>query len=430
MEKPTNQRKLLGVILFLILVIAYFDRVNTSVLAADESFLRAMGINNNPMAIGSLMSMFLLSYAITNAVLSPLGDIFGPRKMMIAAVVIMGIAMVIGGLAQSFVILIAARIVLGLGEGLHWPMQMKFVKNWFPPQERGKANTSWLLGLMFAPAVAMPFFTWMVSLLGWRPTFFVLAAFSVISLGLLYWMTTDRPDQHKGVNKQELACIMASLKDETERETALGATTIWQSYKLFVTNYHYWLLVVFYMCNAAVYWGTIAWLPSYFKVALGFNWAAMGIWASLPYVLGLLSLIVSGYLTDKYGKKIFFAALSVIVPAVFIYLSANATSATSAAIYISIGIAGAAIGLPANWALQQRLVPGKALAAGAGLLNGFGMLSSAIAPMVIGYFIHVTGSYASGLMYLVGLALIGCVAIFWLGMVLPDDRASAKLAAK
>lgn len=422
MEKPTIQRVMLAGILFLILVIAYFDRVNTSVLAADDSFLHAMGIKNNPLAIGSMMSIFLITYALSNAVLSPLGDMFGPRRMMILAVSIMGVSMIIGGLAQSFAILLVARVVLGIGEGMHWPMQMKFVKNWFPPIERGKANSAWLLGLMFAPAVAMPFFTWLIKAMGWRPTFFVLACFSIVSLSLLYWLTTDRPDQHKGVNKQELDHVMSALKAEEQNELSKGATTTWQSYKSFVTNFHYWLLVIFYMCNAAVYWGTIAWLPLYFKVALGFNWKTMGMWASLPYVLGLISLIVFGYLTDKYNRKILFAALSVIVPAVFIYLSATATTAVAAAIYISIGIAGAAIGLPANWALQQSLVPGKALAAGAGLLNGFGMISSAIAPMVIGYFIKVTGSYSSGLMYLVCLSLVGLVAILLLGVFLPKNQ--------
>ncbi|MDT8899735.1 MFS transporter [Anaeroselena agilis] len=429
MERPTKQRVMLATVLFLILVIAYFDRVNTSVLAADDAFLKAMGIENNPVAIGSLMSMFLFAYAIANAVLSPLGDIYGPRLMMIVAVVIMGVSMIIGGLAQSLGTLLAARAVLGIGEGLHWPMQMKFVKNWFPPPERGKANSAWLLGLMFAPAVAMPFFTWLISFTGWRLSFFVLASFSLVSLAMLYWFTTDRPEQHKGVNKQELEHVMAGLRAETEREAAMGATTTWESYKLFVTNYRYWLLVVFYMCNAAIFWGTIAWLPSYFRMALGFNWAKMGAWSSLPYVLGLFSLALFGYLTDRYGKKIFFSAVSMLLPAIFIYMSTTATTTTSAAIYISIGIGTVALGLPAVWSIQQRLVPGKALAAGAGLMNGFGMLSSALAPMIIGYFIKVTGSYSGGFLYLVGLALAGCIAIVCLGLVLPAERAEGSAKA-
>jgi sugar phosphate permease len=177
------------------------------------------------------------------------------------------------------------------------------------------------------------------------------------------------------------------------------------------------------MCNSAIFWGTIAWLPSYFRVALGFNWATMGAWASLPYILGFFSLILCGYLTDKYGRQIVFAVISMLLPALFIYLSTTATTTTSAAIFISVGIGTVALGLPAVWSLQQKLVPGKALAAGAGLMNGFGMASSALAPMIIGYFIKVTGSYSSGFMYLVALALIGSVTITCLGVVLTREKA-------
>jgi len=418
MEKFNRERVVLGVILFLILVIAYFDRVNTSVLVADDTFLNAMGIKGNPMAIGSLMSMFLAAYALSNAVFGPLGDIFGPRKMMLAAVVVMGISMIIGGVAQSLAIMLLARVVLGVGEGMHWPMQMKFVKNWFPPQERGKANSAWLLGLMVAPAVAMPLFSWLIGLMGWRPSFFVLAAMSLISILLLFIRTTDHPNESKYIGRTELAHIETALKAEAAREAAKGATSAWEGYKIFLSNYRYWLLVLFYMASSSVYWGTIAWLPSYFKVVLGFNWASMGAWSSLPYILGAITLAVSGYLTDKYDSKIAFSTASLLIPALFIYLSTSTTNTTSAAIYISIGIAGVALGLPAIWSILQSLVPGKALASGAGLMNGFGMAASTVAPMVIGYFIKVSGKYSYGLMYLVACALVGSVSMILLGATL------------
>jgi predicted MFS family arabinose efflux permease len=58
----------------------------------------------------------------------------------------------------------------------------------------------------------MPFFVWLIGLVGWRPSFFVLAAFSLISSVMLWTLTTDRPDQNKRVNKLELDYVMADLK--------------------------------------------------------------------------------------------------------------------------------------------------------------------------------------------------------------------------
>jgi sugar phosphate permease len=410
-EQSTRQRILLLVILFITLVIAYLDRVNTSVLAADPAFLKDMGIEGNAKAIGLLMSIFLAFYAVANAVLGPLGDLLGPRKMILAAILIWGIAMCVGGLATSFSALLVARVVLGIGEGLHWPMQMKLVKNWFPPLERGKANSAWLLGLMVGPAVAMPFFTWIIGHIGWRPTYFVLAALALIPLVLIAFLTTDHPHENRWANRKEVDYIQSALRIEAMQETERGGNSTFQGYKLVLTNYRYWLLVVFYLASASVYWGTIAWLPSYFKVALGFSWQNMGYWSSLPYALGAISIVLFGYLTDRFKKKLLFAGLSLLIPAIFIYLSTVITHPAGAALCISFGISGVALGLPANWSILQSIVPGKALASGAGLLNGIAMAASTVAPMVIGYFIDLTGKFTAGLMYLVVLAVIGTIAV-------------------
>jgi MFS family permease len=183
--RPTRQRVVLVGILLCTLLVAYLDRVNVSVLAADPGFLGAMGIAGQPVRISLLMTLFLAAYGVANVVLAPLGDLMGPRRAMCLSVVLWGAALVSGGFAGSFGALLGARLLLGAGEGLQWPMQSKYVKHWFPPAERGRANSVWLVGLMVGPALAMPFFTWLIRALGWRPSFFVLAALGLGPLALL-----------------------------------------------------------------------------------------------------------------------------------------------------------------------------------------------------------------------------------------------------
>ena len=113
-------------------------------------------------------------------------------------------------------------------------MQSAFVKNWFPPNERGKANGAWLLGLMIGPAVAMPFFTWIISSWGWRPSFFVLASMGLIPLFLLYFFVTDHPRQHKGVNKAELDYIENALRAEAAQEEKHEGGKPWPAALIFL----------------------------------------------------------------------------------------------------------------------------------------------------------------------------------------------------
>ena len=172
--RPTRQRVVLVLILLVTLLVAYLDRVNVSVLLADNKFLTDMGIKGQPVQMGLLMTLFLIAYGISNILLSPLGDILGPRKAMSLSILLWAGALFMGGIAATFTTMLVARLILGLGEGMHWPMQSKYVKNWFPPHERGKANAVWVVGLMAGPAITMPFLTWAIHSYGWRTSFFIL----------------------------------------------------------------------------------------------------------------------------------------------------------------------------------------------------------------------------------------------------------------
>lgn len=411
--KPTRQRVILVLILLVTLLIAYLDRVNVSVLLADNTFLTEMGIKGQPMQMGLLMTVFLIFYGISNVFLSPLGDILGPRKAMSLSILLWGISLVIGGIAATFTTMLAARVILGIGEGMHWPMQSKYVKNWFPPHERGKANAVWVVGLMAGPAIAMPFLTWAIQSYGWRASFFILVAFGLIPLILLWFFTTDYPREHKRTNKAERDLIEEGQRAENEQEALAGNTTVWENMKVFVFNYRFWLVTLYYFGLATIFWGTMAWLPSYLKVARNFSWAAMGAFAALPYILGIISVLASGYISDKMGRRAPVCTISMLGAAAGIYFGAYATDNTTAAILISFGIASIGLGIAPAWALVQQIVPGKAIGAGAGMMNGVSNGGSAFSPVLMGFFISVSGSYVGGLMFLVGMALFagGCAAI-------------------
>lgn len=414
--KPTRQREMLVVILLFTIVVAYLDRVNVAVLLADSQFLIDMGIQGKPVQMGMLMTAFLVAYGVGNVCFSPLGDIMGPRKAMSLSVLLWAPAMAVGGLSTSFAILLGSRIFLGACEGMHWPMQSKYVKNWFPPEERGKANAVWLVGLMIGPAVAMPFFSWLIPLSGWRDSFFILAALSLVPVYCLWCKTRDYAWQHTGVNQAELEQIEAGLKREQEEEAVIDRQGLWASVKVFAKNYQFWLLTMFSFCHASMWWGTMAWLPSYLKVDRGFSWQALGAAASVPYLLGVLAVLGSGLLSDKMSRRAPFAAISVLGAAAGIFFGLHVTDNFATVVFLSLGIVSLAVGLASVYAILQKLVPARATGVGAGVMNGITQAGAAFAPVIIGFFISLTGSYAGGMMYLVGAGILGfgCMALLWI----------------
>lgn len=408
--RPTHQRHLLAAILLLVVFISYIDRVNVSILVVDAHFLSAMGITGQAVQKGLLMTLFLVAYGIGNVVLSPLGDLLGPRKAMSLSILIWAASLLIGGLAPGFAMMLTSRIVLGLGEGMHFPMQSKFIKEWYPPSERGKANAVWQTGMAIAPAVAMPLFTFIIELSGWRSSFFVLLVLGVLPLLAIWFLTADTPRQHPRVNELELRHIENALVGERDKDAAQRSVSFGERVASFGKNPQFWLLVVYYVVHTSVLWGAMTWLPTYLKEARGFSWTAMGALAALPWVLGVVTKIVSGYLCDALGRRAPIILFAMIGVGCGVYFGAGATDHLTSAIFLAFGIGSIGLGGPAAWTLLQDIVPSKGVSTGAGFMNGLGNGFSSLAPVAIGFLISTTGSYAGGLYYLVGCAFVGGLA--------------------
>lgn len=418
-QKSTRQRVVIVLIMLATLLVAYLDRVNISVLIADDTFLRDMGIKGDPVATGSLMSLFLATYALSNVFLAPLGDRFGPRKVMILAIILWAFSCLLGGLASTFTGMIVARLVLGLGEGMHWPMQMKYVKNWFPPKERARANSTWLIGLSLGTAIAMPLFVWIVGTWGWRMTFFSLVVIGMIPLFHIWYVTSDTPRESPYCNLEEVDYIEKGLREEEEAQHQLSeqiqAQSKWEIWKGFLFNTNYWLCVIFYFFSTAVWFGLMTWIPSYLKQALGFSWKSMGYWANAPYAAGTVACLIAGVITDKISRKATLGFFHMLGGAVGVYCAAHATGQVEAALWIVVAVASLMIGQPGHWAIVQKVVPATCLGTAVGFESALGSGAGAATPVVMGYFIKLSGgSYMGALYFLTACCLIGMCAMLTL----------------
>ncbi len=408
LETPTRKRFTIVACLFIGIFIAYLDRVNVSVLGADELFLAEMGIKGMPVQIGMMMSVFLAAYGIANVTLAPLGDYFGPRKSMMFCIVLWTISLFMGGIAGSFTMIIASRILLGVGEGFYYPLQSVFIKNWFPKQERGRANAAWVVGQSVAPALAMPFFAWIIAAFGWRSNFYVCMVLGLIPLYMLWRHTADTPMQHKGINEAELRHIEAGL--EAPLNADVLKPTLMERLKPFIYNYRYWLLVLWYLSLQCMYWGLITWLPSYLRSARGFSWAEMGVLASLPFVLSIISKASSGFIADKIGRSAPILMLAMLLAGMCVYAGATTEHKYLSAVLLSMAVAFCTMGTPVAWTLLQGLIDGKSISTASGLMNGISNGLSSLAPAMIGVFITITGEYSGGLLCLVFTSGVATIA--------------------
>jgi len=311
--------------------------------------------------------------------------------------------------------LYAAMLVLGLGEALHYPMVIAFVKNWFPREERGKANSSWLLGQMIGPALGMACFALIIAACGWRAIYWLCAILSMVSLPLVWFFTADRPAQHRWINNAELEHITREpAQDAAQREKGAHSDTPWRNFAALLKNPDFCCSAFAYWASASMWWGIMSWLPQYLRVARGFSWAKMGFFSSLPYIFGLLGLISAGVIADRVKRAAPLNCLGLAGCALFIGLGALVHNSYLSAGLLCVALLFKGVSIPMAWTVLQAFVPAGMIGQAAGLQNGSAQLVGSLSPMIVGFLIGATGTYTAGLMYLVVFGFLGAACGFFL----------------
>lgn len=88
-------------------------------------------------------SAYLLAFAVPLLVTGRLGDRVGPRTMYVTGMGIFTLASLLCGLAPNIEVLIAARVLQGLGAAMLTPQTMSVINRVFPREKRGAAMGLW-----------------------------------------------------------------------------------------------------------------------------------------------------------------------------------------------------------------------------------------------------------------------------------------------
>jgi DHA2 family multidrug resistance protein-like MFS transporter len=120
-----------------------------------------------------------------------LGDRFGPKKLLLGALALFGLASVGCACAGSAELLIAARAVLGIGAALLVPLSMSLLNVLFPADERGRAiavGTSVMaIGIPLGPVLG----GWLLDHYWWGSVFLINVPLVAVALAALAWLLPD-----------------------------------------------------------------------------------------------------------------------------------------------------------------------------------------------------------------------------------------------
>jgi len=393
-EKSAKGRSPAGIatILFLTTLAAYIARVNLSValpfISTDYGWTSAeKGIYG-----GLLLGIFLVGYGVSNVILSPLVDRFGPRKSLIVVVAVFSLLTFLTGIVGLiFFAFIAARLLLGLSQGIIFPSASKVTQAWFEPGDRSKVNSLHLSSMHFSNLLVPIFLIPLILVVGWVASFFAVAFITALVMIPLVLYLRDSPSSETKVVSKPIKEVIqeakASLRSALRIKGILVLTAADASGNL-------------------IWWGISLWLPTYLILAKGLSVDQIVLVASLPYLGGIAGLYFGSWISDRTGKRVLITTAFQLVAILFIVLLVSATDPGMiiiilAAIFFCISI------MPPNcFTLLQGIAPSHLLGSATGVMNGLAVGLGVFGPIILGLAVAATGSYDIGLYIMAGLQVV------------------------
>ncbi|WP_308204678.1 MDR family MFS transporter [Frankia sp. R82] len=286
-----------------------------------------------PSGLSAISVGYLASLAVVIPASGWVGDRFGGKRTLLAAVALFTIASMLCGIATSFAELVAFRILQGVGGGLLTPTGMAMLFRAFPPGERVRASGILTIPTAFAPALGPVLGGLLVTDLSWRWVFFVNLPIGLFALlfGLIYLPEHVEPDAGRFdirgflLSGLGFALVMVGISEGPERgwasplilsSLAVGAVLlvalVFDQLRSRAPLLHLRLFAdrLFRSTNAVMFLATAAFLGSLYIVALFFQ-DGLGLSAlnsglsTFPEALGVMagSQVTSRILYPAFGPR-------------------------------------------------------------------------------------------------------------------------------
>jgi MFS family permease len=399
------------VVLLLICVmygITYVDRVNVS--TAASVFKQELHLSNTE--VGLVFSAFAYPYLIFQIIGGWVSDRFGARRSLTICAIIWGSATLLTGFVNSLAAMLAARVLLGFGEGATFPTATRAMSDWVAPDKRGFSQGITHSSARLGNAITPPLIAWLILRVTWRGSFIILGILSIawaIFWGLYF---RDDPRSHKGITAQELDGIPNyGLRAQQKQEPVpwfalfrrmLPVTTV-------------------YFCYGWTLWLYLAWIPQFFLHSYKLNLAKSALFAAGVFFAGVVGDTAGGVLSDSILRKTgdrnkarrnlvvvgFLGSLGCMLPILFMHNLNWTALCLSGAFFFSEFTIGP------MWAIPMDIAPRFAGSA-SGLMNTGSALAAIISPLIGGYIIDKTGNWELPFLGSIVLLLCGSVLAFWM----------------
>jgi D-galactonate transporter len=407
--------------------VAYLDRVNVSFAALTMN--KDLGLSASAFGFGA--GIFFLAYFLFEVPSNLFLERVGARKWIARIMFTWGLlsgAMAFVGGETSFYVL---RVLLGIAEAGFFPGIIFYLTLWFPAVYRARIIGYFMAAIPLSTVVGAPVsglllgLNGVMGLKGWQWLFILEAAPALILSMVVLSYLTDRPADATWLAPEERAWLVARLQQEQRQRETVRRYSVTDA----LLNPKVWALSLVYFGAVATNYGLSFFLPQIVK-AFGVTNVQAGLVAALPYVVGLVSIVLWGRRSDRKLERRFHLAFPLFVASAGIAVSTALDDPAMKMLALSVAGFGIFGCLPVFWTFPTAFLSGAAAAGGIALINSLGNLAGFAGPYAMGRLKDLTGTYTVGLLSLSAVGFLAMIIVLAVGHDHSLERVSSVAPAE
>ena len=413
MEKPEEKGRLKWRVVALCwgaLVMTSMIRISLGIAA--PTLMEEYDIS--PSTMGYVLSGWNWVYTALQLLVGPLVDRFGSWMVLGAGAGMWSLSTIALPLATTALGLFMFRALFGIGHSMLIPAQGSAISRWFPSEQRSTALGFAFSGSQVGSFIGAALCAFILSRFGWQSIFYWIGGANLLFAVL--WILLH-PDKKVGPQ--------VKLAREAETETTQRVSVI-----SLLRYRSAWGLAFGQMGYLYAYHVFLSWLPSYLVMERNMSIALTGIFAGLPFLMGIIGTIGGGWLGDDLIRRGFrhTAARKTVIgvgmmAATVMVVAAAYTPQTWLAITLltfCMGCLRATTG-SAN-AMPIDLAPSASVASLISIQNFGGNIGGLAAPIVTGYILGATGSFTGALVTAGAVMTFGAFSYVFIVGRLPEEE--------
>jgi ACS family tartrate transporter-like MFS transporter len=393
--------------LFVLYVVNFLDRMNVG--AAALQMPKDLGFSDRVVGLGA--GIFFLGYFLLEIPGALIAERWSASRWIARIMISWGIATVLLAFIQTSRGFYIGRFFVGAAEAGFFPAVVVYLTHWFRYEDRAKVIAFFYAAYPISFIIGSPLAGLMLGiswfgLRGWR-WLFILEGIPAILLGIVtIFYLTDWPRQAKWLAPDEREWITEELLKEKQAKQRVRSFSIWEALR----HRDIVLLTLCYFFALTGGYGISFWLPTILKRLSGLSDFTVTMLAGLPYVAGLISQQINGWHSDRTRERRWHTAIPLFCCGASILLAVlfRTNMALSVAMFTLMG-AGYFAFHPGFWPIPTQFLSESAAAACIGLINSVGNLGGFVGPMMMGYLVTRTKSFAAGMLYLVGSLFLSSI---------------------